>query len=164
MRRPVLPSADNPPAHRQPGAQRTATPGPSPQAPRRAAPSWSNWTVGGRRIRGEQGTPATARAPIPRSQLWAGGLVALLALVGLALVLFNPFGGSSSGETAERWATFARPSCEWSNATTPPGICFGERPVGYRVRVLEQKGPRWMVWDPATQGPAYVDGEALKQE
>ena len=32
------------------------------------------------------------------------------------------------------------------------------------MRILEQKGPRWMVWDPTTQGPSYVDGEALKRE
>ena len=48
--------------------------------------------------------------------------------------------------------------------TTPPGICFGERPAGFRVRVVERQGPRWMVWDPTTQGIAYVDAGALKPD
>jgi serine/threonine protein kinase len=100
---------------------------------------------------------------VPGRMIWAGALVAVVALVvlgGIALGLFEQQPGASD----EQWATFARPSCEWSNVSTPPGICFGERPAGYRVRILNRTGSRWQVWDPTTQGPAYVDGDALKSE
>ena len=62
------------------------------------------------------------------------------------------------------WATFTRRACEWSNVTTPPAICFGERQPGFRVRVLEPSGRRWHVWDPETRNVAYVDPDALRRE
>jgi len=62
------------------------------------------------------------------------------------------------------WAVFTRRACEWSNQTTPPAICFGERAPGFRVRVVQREGRRWTIWDPETRDIAYVDREALRAE
>ena len=62
------------------------------------------------------------------------------------------------------WAVFTRRACEWSNLTTPPAICFGERAPGFRVRVVQREGRRWTIWDPETRDIAYVDPEALRAE
>jgi serine/threonine-protein kinase len=102
----------------------------------------------------------------PRSRLALGALVLAMAavVVGLGLLVaavLDGFGGDLPGDG---WATFAKPSCEWSNTTTPPAICFGERQPGFRVRVMERQGPRWLVWDPETRNVAYVDADALKTE
>jgi hypothetical protein len=85
----------------------------------------------------------------------------------LATALWRGAGAEQAnreGLPGSGWATLTQPSCEWSNVTTPPGICFGERPAGFRVRVVERQGPRWTIWDPTTQGIAYVDAAALQPE
>ncbi len=92
------------------------------------------------------------------------GLAILLGLALLAFALWKGVGTTaarSNGLPGTGWASLTRQTCEWSNVTTPPGLCFGERPAGFRVRVVERGGPRWMVWDPTTQGVAYVDADAL---
>ena len=107
--------------------------------------------------------------PLP---LLAGAAALVLALL-LGAVLFRSFGqgagavagaGDGSGLPGEGWATFSKASCEWSNVRTPPGICFGERQAGFRVRVLKRDGERWEIWDPTTQNIAYVDRDALLRE
>lgn len=169
MRRPVLPRRGEESVRRRESTPPLVVPRPplpAPEAASRRADSHPGhgWATAGRSPRGRtSGKPTGAPAPFSRRLLWIGGAVAALTLLALAVTLFSPFGGQSSDAT-ERWATFSKPSCQWSNVTTPPGICFGERPAGYRVRVLEQKGSRWMVWDPATQGQAYVDSNALKPD
>lgn len=62
------------------------------------------------------------------------------------------------------WATFTRRSCEWSSVTTPPAICFGERPAGFRVRIIQRGSRRWMIWDPETRNIAYVDAAAIRAD
>ena len=65
--------------------------------------------------------------------------------------------GDGAGLPGIGWATFGRLACEWSAATTPPAICFGTRPAGFRVRVLGRDGNRWLIWDPETHGVGYVN-------
>jgi eukaryotic-like serine/threonine-protein kinase len=102
----------------------------------------------------------------PRSRLALGALVLAMAalVVGLGLLLAAVLDGFGADLPGDAWATFAKPSCEWSNTTTPPAICFGERQPGFRVRVMEREGPRWLIWDPETRNVAYVDADALKEE
>jgi hypothetical protein len=88
--------------------------------------------------------------------------VALLALVTASLALAvwlrgEPIPGDS-------WARFTEQACEWSNEASPPGVCFGQREAGYRVRVMQRDGERWLIWDPETRDVAYVDAEVLATE
>ena len=111
-------------------------------------------------------------SPMRRPQLGRGtpalaGLAVVLGLALLAVALWRGAGSTEAnreGLPGTSWASLTQPTCEWSNVTTPPGICFGERPAGFRVRVVERQGPRWTVWDPTTQGIAYVDAGALKPD
>ncbi|MFN8635418.1 MAG: hypothetical protein U0893_16350 [Chloroflexota bacterium] len=53
-------------------------------------------------------------------------------------------------------AHFRRPGYEYSAATG--GQVFGpKRGTGYEVRLIRLEGRRWLVHDPQTNGPAYVD-------
>jgi serine/threonine protein kinase len=115
---------------------------------------------------------ARARAKPPaRKGLLLGALVVAVAavVVGLWMLLSAVLDrgrpvDDGSGLPGSGWAQFTKASCEWSNVTTPPGICFGEREPGFRVRVVEASGRRWQIWDPTTQNVAYVDADALKRE
>ncbi len=113
----------------------------------------------------------------PRLALALAGLFGLLAIgLLLAATLGRGGGEGTTGAGAAKgttkpgelpgigWATFTKASCEWSNPITPPAICFGERPPGFRVRVLDPSGRRWLVWDPETTNVAYVDPDALRRE
>jgi eukaryotic-like serine/threonine-protein kinase len=125
--------------------RRVARRGPAAPAARHAAPSQrANWLPGGK---------------------WALGallIVAVAIVLAGGLMLATALGGF--GQPGERWAQFTKRSCEWSNTTTPPAICFGERDPGYRVRIVSQEGNRWLVWDPATKNVAYVEADALREE
>ena len=111
-------------------------------------------------------------SPLRRPWLGRGapalaGLAIVLGVVLLATALWRGVGTTEANREnlpGTDWAALTQPTCEWSNVTTPPGICFGERPAGFRVRVVERQGPRWMIWDPTTNGVAYVDAAALRPE
>jgi hypothetical protein len=108
--------------------------------------------------------PSRRAGWLPGGKLALGALLVAAAAIVLAggLMLASALGGL--GQPGERWAQFTKRSCEWSNTTTPPAICFGERDPGYRVRIVSQEGNRWLVWDPATRNVAYVEADALREE
>ena len=141
-------------------------------APVRDLPASSGLAQPARRTRGATaGRAGTSSVASPwwlgREALAVAGLAVVLGLALLAVALWRgagTTGGDRAGLPGTGWASLTRPTCEWSNVTTPPGICFGERPAGFRVRIVEREGPRWMIWDPTTQGVAYVDATALKPE
>ena len=106
----------------------------------------------------------------PPTRLAVGGLLlgtvaVVLGLTLLVAALVNR--GTGPQEPAlpgDGWATFSKSACEWSNVATPPGQCFGERPPGFRVRVVDRQARRWLIWDPETQNVAYVDPDALRPD
>jgi serine/threonine-protein kinase len=88
--------------------------------------------------------------------------VAVLALVAIGLAFAAWL--RSEPLPGDGWARFAERACEWSNEASPPGECFGQREQGYRIRVMQRDGGRWLIWDPETRGVAYVDAKALAAE
>jgi len=120
--------------------------------------------LGGRVARGwkrGQAAPGAGRATVAVAALT---MVVGLALIGAALSRSGNEDAKTEAPAATAWATLTRQTCEWSNVTTPPAICFGERPAGFRVQIVERAGPRTKIWDPTTNGVAYVDADALKPE
>jgi eukaryotic-like serine/threonine-protein kinase len=111
-----------------------------------------------------RGDSLSRPAGVGRSRLLINVLIFLAVVCLLVGGLMYAASLTRPQEPAEAWATFTARSCQWSNTTTPPAICFGERDPGYRVRIVSREGDRWLVWDPATSNVAYVDANALKEE
>ena len=165
--------AFGPPSHHRPAApsRPARTERFSPVDSASEAPFGAGVVPAARRVPAARSGRATAsllpRPRFGRGVLALAGVAVLLGVVLLAVALWRGVDTTEAnrdGLPGTGWASLSQPTCEWSNVTTPPGICFGERPAGFRVRVVERQGPRWMIWDPTTQGVAYVDANALTIE
>lgn len=85
-------------------------------------------------------------------------LAALLCLLTTAPVAGQ---GTAPPGFSAWWVAPFRSTTLWAGAA-PPAQAFGPAPLGLRLRVdAPQSGPRLFVWNPLTQGNAWVDANAV---